>query len=63
MPSDRAPPLSPLPRLPIQAKLKVGAVDDPLEHEADRVADQVMRMPAREVAADPGGAAAEPQMR
>jgi hypothetical protein len=41
------------PRLPIQAKLKVGAVDDPLEHEADRVADQVMRMPAPEVAATP----------
>lgn len=36
----------PAPRLPIQAKLRVGAVDDPLEHEADRVADQVMRMPA-----------------
>jgi hypothetical protein len=38
----------PAPRLsgPIQAKLKVGAVNDPLEHEADRVADQVMRMPA-----------------
>jgi hypothetical protein len=31
---------------PIQTKLKVGAIDDPLEHEADRVADQVMRMPA-----------------
>ena len=29
----------------IQAKLEVGSVDDPLEHEADRVADQVMRMP------------------
>ena len=29
----------------IQAKLRVGAVDDPLEHEADRVADRVMRMP------------------
>ena len=29
----------------LQAKLKVGAVDDPLEHEADRVANQVMRMP------------------
>jgi hypothetical protein len=28
-------------------------VDDPLEHEADRVADQVMRMPAPEVAATP----------
>lgn len=40
------PPLAPLPRLPIQAKLAVGSTDDPLEHEADRVADQVMRMPA-----------------
>ena len=35
----------PLP-FPLQAKLMVGAVNDPLEHEADRVADQVMRMPA-----------------
>jgi Domain of unknown function (DUF4157) len=32
----------------IQAKLVVGRVDDPLEHEADLVAEQVMRMP------DPG---------
>ena len=30
---------------PIQAKLRVGAVDDSLEHEADRVADQIIRMP------------------
>jgi hypothetical protein len=30
---------------PIQARLMVGAINDPLEHEADRVADQVMRMP------------------
>ena len=29
----------------IQAKLEVGAVDDPLEREADHVAEQVMRMP------------------
>ncbi|WP_168787964.1 eCIS core domain-containing protein [Paraburkholderia aromaticivorans] len=29
---------------PIQAKLAIGKVDDPLEHEADRVADQVLRM-------------------
>src|SRR4051794_17639293 len=36
-------PSSPLPGA-IQAKLAVGQVDDPLEHEADRVADQVMRM-------------------
>jgi hypothetical protein len=35
---------SPLP-WPVQAKLEVGAVDDPLEREADRVAEQVMRMP------------------
>src|SRR5580704_1182104 len=43
---------APAPRLPgpIQRKLKVGAVNDPLEHEADRVADQVMRMPAPESA-------------
>ena len=34
----------------IQAKLAIGRVDDPLEHEADRVADQVMRMPDAEIA-------------
>ena len=34
----------------IQAKLAVGSVDDPLEHEADRVADQVMRMPDADLA-------------
>ena len=28
----------------VQAKLTVGAVDDPLEHEADAAADRVMRM-------------------
>jgi hypothetical protein len=38
-------------RTPIQPKLEVGAVNDPLEHEADRVADQVMRMPAPKVSA------------
>ena len=32
-----------------QAKLVVGAVDDPLEREADQVADQVMRMTDRDV--------------
>ena len=31
--------------LPIQAKLKIGAPNDKYEQEADRVADQVMRMP------------------
>jgi hypothetical protein len=34
----------PLPGI-IQPKLAIGEVNDPLEHEADRVADQVMRMP------------------
>ena len=29
----------------VQKKLAVGSVDDPLEHEADAVADKVMRMP------------------
>ena len=32
----------------IQPKLKVGAVNDPAEAEADRVADRIMRMPAPE---------------
>ena len=31
-------------RSPIQAKLIVGQVDDPLEHEADRLADRVMHL-------------------
>jgi hypothetical protein len=43
---------------PIQAKLKVGAVNDPLEHEANRVAGQVMGMPAPGVSV----AAAPPQV-
>ena len=30
----------------VQAKLKIGSANDEYEHEADRVADQVMRMPA-----------------
>jgi Domain of unknown function (DUF4157) len=32
-------------RVRLQPKIAIGAVNDPLEHEADRVADQVMRMP------------------
>ena len=32
-------------QISIQAKLEIGAVDDPLEREADAVADRVMRMP------------------
>jgi hypothetical protein len=34
-----------LPSVHLQPKLQVGSVDDPLEQEADAVADQVMRMP------------------
>jgi outer membrane protein OmpA-like peptidoglycan-associated protein len=34
---------------PIQATLTIGQVDDPLEREADRAADQVMRAPDPEV--------------
>ena len=48
---------SPTP-LRLQAKLAIGAVNDPLEREADRVADQVMRMPAPELSL----AAAPPQL-
>jgi hypothetical protein len=33
------------PRISLQRKLAIGATNDPLEHEADRVADRVMRMP------------------
>jgi hypothetical protein len=36
----------------VQAKLEVGAVDDPLEREADRVADTVMRAPVPPPAPD-----------
>ena len=31
---------------PVRAKLRIGAIDDPLEQEADRVGDQVMATPA-----------------
>jgi len=44
-------------RAPIQPKLKMGAVNDPLEHEADRIADQVMHMTERDVVAAEGGVA------
>lgn len=46
--ADRPRTLSPQTALPppgIMPKLVVGEVNDPLEHEANRVADQVMRMP------------------
>ena len=41
----------------IQAKLRVGAVNDPLEREADRVADRVMQMPGPEAGPRIGQAA------
>jgi peptidoglycan hydrolase-like protein with peptidoglycan-binding domain len=64
----RAPEVRQILRAPqVQTKLKIGAVDDPAEREADRVADQVMRMPARDFAgvvnpppASPGATIAAP---
>lgn len=43
----------------LQAKLTVGAADDPLELEADRVADRVMRMPDACCASCAGGSPCE----
>ena len=40
---------------PLQAKLTIGAVNDPLEHEADAAADRVMRMADPQVALSPAG--------
>ena len=61
-PANRTQPSSPSAAAPlpgaIQAKLAIGSVDDPLEHEADRVADQVMRMPDL----DPSVTSAPPQV-
>jgi hypothetical protein len=45
-PLSAAPPLAPI---ALQAKLEIGAVDDPLEHEADRIAEQVTRIRTPEV--------------
>jgi Domain of unknown function (DUF4157) len=42
----------PLPGV-LQPKLSIGRVNDPLEHEADRVADQVTRMPTPAVPLQP----------
>jgi outer membrane protein OmpA-like peptidoglycan-associated protein len=46
--SDQVPyPLrSPRPSAPLQARLEIGAVNDPLEHEADCVAERVMQVPS-----------------
>jgi hypothetical protein len=37
--------MQPLQRIVVQTKLSIGATDDPLEDEADAMADKVMRMP------------------
>jgi hypothetical protein len=37
-------------RIPVQAKLRVGAVDDPLEREADEIADRILGMAPAPVA-------------
>jgi hypothetical protein len=57
-PSVRAvlPPSAPLP-LPLQGKLAVGSVADPLEKEADAAADRVMRSPGEGSAAGVGASA------
>jgi hypothetical protein len=36
---------SEIPLFPIQTKLQIGSTDDPLEREADRMADRIMRRP------------------
>ena len=48
LPPDATPPVTLQSKPPVgilQPKLAIGSVDDPLEHEADRIADHVMRMP------------------
>ncbi len=47
----------------IQAKLKVSAVNDPQEKEADQVAERVMRMPASAGFAMAGAGNAAPEMK
>jgi hypothetical protein len=42
------------PRNGIHRKLVIGEVDDPLEREADHLADQVMRMPEPELSVSAG---------
>jgi hypothetical protein len=45
----------------LQAKLTIGPVDDPLEHEADATADRVMRMPESAAGPRVTGTASLPQ--
>lgn len=52
--------------LPVQAKLKIGAANDPLESEADDIADGVMRMPDQSrslLQRCPGGCPGEEELR
>ena len=47
----------------LQPKLKVGAVDDPLEREADRVADQAIRQTDSAASTSPRHHLPRPTMR
>ena len=49
-------------RLPLQAKLMVGATDDPLEHEADRVAEHAMRVPDSDLAVTSPAVTSSPEL-
>ncbi|MDB5598460.1 MAG: hypothetical protein JWN71_504 [Xanthobacteraceae bacterium] len=50
-PMHRIPEVRAILRTPqVQPKLTIGAVNDPAEHEADRVADRVMRTPEPQIA-------------
>lgn len=55
-PDQRGRPQTSSPR--IQPKLAVGQVNDPLEHEADRIAEQVMRMSKPEIQSQQAGVSA-----
>src|SRR5688572_33445346 len=48
---------------PLQAKLRIGEADDEYEREADRVADEVMRMPDTPVHSASAYAAGVPLVR
>ena len=58
-------PVESVPSVLLRSPLRVGAVDDPLEVEAERVADRVMRMPSSEsvVRRCPGGCPDEEVLR
>ncbi len=58
-------PVESVPSVLLRSPLRVGAVDDPLEVEAERVADRVMRMPSSELVVRrcPGGCPDEEVLR